>query len=130
MTPDEIVIATELAHRFGSLVDDPDALLAEMRRQGAKPHVHADAELSFLLGLMLGVVQQTKLIERENVALRGLIGLLKRPCHYCGLDDMAKCARGFPGCALADDIVAGQDETVRFLLARIAELESSRRPEA
>lgn len=27
------------------------------------------------------------------------------PCLYCGLREMALCARGFPGCARADDMM-------------------------
>lgn len=59
---------------------------------------------------------------RENDVLRGLVALLHRPCHYCGLDDMSRCPSGFPGCALADDLMAGQDETFRSVVVRLQEL--------
>lgn len=41
----------------------------------------------------------------ENDTLRGLLGNSALPCPYCGLaaEDQSKCARGFPGCARADD---------------------------
>lgn len=44
-------------------------------------------------------------VEAENATLRGLLGNSAKPCPYCGLaaEDQAKCARGFPGCARADD---------------------------
>lgn len=58
-------------------------------------------------------------LKRENTVLRGLVAKLVRPCHYCGLDDMSKCARGFPGCALADDLMCGDDEMARGLIAKV-----------
>ena len=44
-------------------------------------------------------------VEKENNTLRGLLGNSSKPCPYCGLaaEDQAKCIRGFPGCARADD---------------------------
>lgn len=47
-------------------------------------------------------------LELENETLRTLVAGVRIPCHYCGLDDMARCARGFPGCPLADDLILGQ----------------------
>lgn len=52
----------------------------------------------------------------ENTILRGLLPALKLPCAYCGLTEIAKCPRGFPGCALADDILCAGDETLKRLL--------------
>jgi hypothetical protein len=42
---------------------------------------------------------------KENDTFRGLLGNSSKPCTYCGLAaaDQAKCTRGFPGCARADD---------------------------
>lgn len=58
-----------------------------------------------------------KQLTKENDLLRGMVSKLKIPCHYCGLDDMSKCKSGFPGCALADDMMIGEDETFK----RVAE---------
>lgn len=55
--------------------------------------------------------EKIKDIIKENDILRGLVANLKKPCHYCGLEDMSKCAYGFPGCALADDILIGSMTT-------------------
>ena len=43
-------------------------------------------------------------LRKENDTMRAIITKLM-PCHYCGVDEIAKCPRGFPGCALADDIL-------------------------
>jgi hypothetical protein len=65
------------------------------RRWG--PVVHAD--------FARGLERQRDELEAENNTLRGLLGNSAHPCTYCGLPaaDQAKCARGFPGCARADD---------------------------
>lgn len=47
---------------------------------------------------------------RENDILRGVLSRAALPCVYCGLEDMAKCASGFPGCARADDMICGGEE--------------------
>lgn len=53
-------------------------------------------------------------IETENTILRGWLAKLayagKIPCHYCGLVDPVRCWSGFPGCGLADDLLAYEDE--------------------
>lgn len=46
-----------LMRRYEELLLQPDALIAEVRLQGQKPHVMADAELSLLLGLLVGRVR-------------------------------------------------------------------------
>jgi hypothetical protein len=48
-------------------------------------------------------------ISLENDALRQLLAQSDAKCPYCGLasEDMAKCERGFPGCARADDEICG-----------------------
>lgn len=53
----------------------------------------------------------------ENNAIKNLLAKCSTTCIYCGLEDMSKCARGFPGCAKADDIMCGEDEALRDLLA-------------
>lgn len=60
-------------------------------------------------------------IERENTILRGMTAK-NMPCRYCGVDEIAKCPQGFPGCGLADDILCAQDEQMRYMLAELAEL--------
>ena len=61
---------------------------------------------------------------RENTILRGLVARhVKIPCVYCGLHEMAKCERGFPGCAKADDIICGEEEVYRLLRAQVKELQ-------
>ncbi len=62
--------------------------------------------------------EKIKDIIKENDILRGLVAKLKKPCHYCGLDDMSKCASGFPGCALADDILIGSMTAETEMLKR------------
>lgn len=61
---------------------------------------------------------------RENDILRGMVARSVQPgqpCHYCGVDSVAKCPRGFPGCGLADDIMCGDDAYVHSLLQRVRE---------
>lgn len=53
-------------------------------------------------------------LSRENSHMRTLLAHVPdEKCIYCGLDNMAKCPRGFPGCSKADDLIAGED--VEFL---------------
>jgi hypothetical protein len=51
----------------------------------------------------------------ENTIMRGLLAKQDTPCVYCGAETMATCPRGFPGCAQADDLLVGDDETMRRL---------------
>lgn len=46
------------------------------------------------------------ILENENTALRAIASKIM-PCHYCGVDQIAKCPHGFPGCSLMDDLIAG-----------------------
>ena len=53
-----------------------------------------------------------KTVEEENDKLRHLLaaiilGIAESKCHYCGLSDVSKCAHGFPGCPLMDDLMLG-----------------------
>jgi hypothetical protein len=54
MTTAQVAQLERLMKKFEPLLNDPPALLEEMRRQGRKKHVRADAELSLLLGMLLG----------------------------------------------------------------------------
>lgn len=70
-------------------------------------------------------------LKQENDMLRSLLPALGAPCVYCGAVDIAKCPSGFPGCAQADDILCGDDVTMKWLLddkvrlkARIKKLEA------
>ena len=57
--------------------------------------------------------------QAENNVLRGITSKFAAkhgPCHYCGVEDIAKCPTGFPGCALADDLLCSEDEHMRGML--------------
>lgn len=56
-------------------------------------------------------------LRAENSAMRTVLAKSPIPCVYCGLDDMSRCERGFPGCARADDIICGEDEAFKQVLA-------------
>lgn len=58
-------------------------------------------------------------LSSENVILRGLVATIVRPCHYCGAETMAKCPSGFPGCALADDLLISDDELMHGATGRL-----------
>lgn len=62
-------------------------------------------------------------LTKENGVLRSVAGVLFTKhlgsCHYCGVDDFARCPSGFPGCAVADDIICGDTEhLLRFKAER------------
>ena len=58
-----------------------------------------------------------KRLTAENDTLR-LIAAKIMPCHYCGVDQLAKCPHGFPGCSLADDMLCG-GEPMAFEIQRL-----------
>ena len=69
-------------------------------------------------------------LTRENETLRGIAARIM-PCHYCGAADISRCPHGFPGCALADDLMGfdacanrelreARAERDRFIAARDA----------
>lgn len=63
-------------------------------------------------------------LTKESDILRGMMSKVM-PCHYCGVDEIAKCPHGFPGCALADDITVfdeSANKECRELRSQIAEL--------
>lgn len=53
---------------------------------------------------------------RENNTIKMILAKQAIPCLYCGLEDMSKCAKGFPGCAKADDLICGEEEHGRYLI--------------
>lgn len=59
-------------------------------------------------------------LQDENDILRGIVASIDHPCIYCGLTDKSRCERGFPGCAWADDLLAGE----RAANVRLAALEA------
>lgn len=90
MTPDERIV--ELRKRY--------LRAANLERFGSMGNQQTAYEF-WLERLVL-------LLEGENSTLR-MITTKIMPCHYCGVDDIAKCPHGFPGCSLADDIATGED---------------------
>lgn len=56
-------------------------------------------------------------LRAENTTLRTLVAIQPTACIYCGLTEMAKCASGFPGCARADDLMCGEDEAFKAVVA-------------
>lgn len=60
-------------------------------------------------------------LEKENTILRGMCAKIM-PCHYCGVDEIAKCLSGFPGCSLADDLLFAQDEEFKRVLTKLSKL--------
>lgn len=56
-------------------------------------------------------------LKDENDAMRAILANSPSiPCVYCGAETMAKCPRGFPGCAQADDLLVSGDEHMRRAL--------------
>lgn len=62
---------------------------------------HTNTELHNRLG-------ELERLRKENDILRGIATKIM-PCHYCGVDHIAKCPHGFPGCSLADDLSCAED---------------------
>ena len=66
-------------------------------------------------------------LTRENETLRGIAARVM-PCHYCGAAGLALCPHGFPGCALADDLMgfdACANRELREARADLARLRAS-----
>lgn len=57
-------------------------------------------------------------LEAENTVLRKIAARLM-PCHYCGVEQIAECPRGWPGCALADDVDAADQLTAATIQALV-----------
>jgi len=55
-------------------------------------------------------------LRAENSTIKSVLSLVPGKCLYCGLEDIAKCPSGFPGCARADDMLCGEDEASRRLI--------------
>lgn len=63
-----------------------------------------------------GSHQDQSLLIEENNYLKGILATQNRPCIYCGLKDMSKCARGFPGCSRADDLFIGEEVFFKHII--------------
>lgn len=61
---------------------------------------------------------------KENDVLRALLPKLGAPCMYCGLTEISKCERGFPGCPQADDLLCADETTHGDILKRFREAEA------
>jgi hypothetical protein len=55
--------------------------------------------------LYLESADEIERLRAENERLRAALAQSDQPCAYCSLpaDEWARCDRGFPGCARADD---------------------------
>jgi len=64
-----------------------------------------ETELVALRTQLADVTIERDTARKDNDVLRGLLGNSAKDCPYCGLPaaEQAKCGRGFPGCARADD---------------------------
>lgn len=60
-------------------------------------------------------------VRKENDILRGIAAKVM-PCHYCRATELARCPHGFPGCALADDMMVADDTNYVELRQRLARL--------
>lgn len=92
------------------------ALRAEVAQIGSYCQTLTDAKVE--LAAELGEAQaEVEKLRAENTTLRTLVAIQPTACIYCGLTEMAKCASGFPGCARADDLMCGEDEAFKAVVA-------------
>lgn len=104
-------------------------LYSERAEAAVCPYVVATDEGTHYCQLEGAAAEVAKLRERaekaeaENDILRGITARLM-PCRYCGVDDMAKCPSGFPGCGLADDLFAGEDGILAEARQRVEQAEA------
>ena len=68
-------------------------------------------------------------MEKENTSLRRIAAKVM-PCHYCGGEDIGMCPSGFPGCALADDMMMGDEEQLAAVRAELAQAKATARRDA
>lgn len=91
-----------------------------LARRGV-PHIEHESAAS-LLGRVAAEIDKMEdkgeQFRKENDILRGIASKVM-PCHYCGVKNIAECPHGFPGCALIDDVMAGEDTHVKELRARL-----------
>lgn len=100
------------------MVDQRRTLTEELKALEGKTH----AEVSEWVFVNCWAILQGLQAGEENTILRGL--LQHNPewkCPYGHVPvgkQMGHCILGFPGCACADDILCGEDEEFRSLVAR------------
>lgn len=85
------ILITEIMHQLGA-VDGEDILHLVERVRRELTAARAECER----------------LCAENDTLRGIAAKVM-PCHYCGVDNIAKCPHGFPGCSLADDVFCAEE---------------------
>ena len=68
-------------------------------------------------------------MEKENTSLRRIAAKVM-PCHYCGVEDIGMCPSGFPGCALADDMMMGDEDQLAAVRAELAQAKAAARRDA
>lgn len=115
-------LVNELRAWAGSL-EETRASVA--RQIGAPDYVGEVGHQAQLLSSAIAAVEKLERLKpematlrRENDVLRGMAAT-KMPCHYCGAETMGQCPSGFPGCALADDLLAGEDGVFREVAEKL-----------
>lgn len=73
--------------------------------------------------MSMNTPEEFERLRKENDILRGLLPALNAPCVYCGLTNMAQCVHGFPGCPQADDLMCGEESSMRSVIERLHVLE-------
>ncbi len=86
-------------------------------RQANHDTTHAEGCASWGRGHYECAMVETERLRAENTHLRTLVAVQATPCVYCGLTEMAKCTRGFPGCARADDLICGEEEAFKAVVS-------------
>jgi len=76
-----------------------------------------DVDMKIVTGRNEALEEELVRLTAENDLLRTMLPKLGAPCAHCGITDIGKCVRGFPGCAQADDLMCGEDEYMRRLTA-------------
>ncbi|MDE2106855.1 MAG: hypothetical protein KGL39_57095 [Patescibacteria group bacterium] len=91
------------------------------------PYEYITADIRQVCAELAAATERAQKAEAENSCLHTVVAKANIPCVYCGLDNMALCKSGFPGCAKADDIICGEDEHMRGLVARLDATEAARK---
>jgi len=87
----------------------------------------ATMEWAGTLPVLAELREKIRRLTAENDTLRGIVARSPEKCVHCGLEDMSKCASGFPGCARADDILCADDAEMCSLRDRLRAAEESAR---